>query len=242
MKAFVKQITPPFLLELGKRLLRDPPKPADPRLSSGDIVLTNKWFAGNKENWEILFSDLNPTKVLEIGSYEGASACFMIERLAGKSDIELHCVDSWEGGIEHQAGGEYSVNMNSVESRFNHNTGVAIKSAPHKVSLVQHKCYSDVALVKLLSNGEQGTFDFIYVDGSHQAPDVLLDAVLSFKLLRVGGVLAFDDYLWMEGLPGNCDPLRCPKPAIDAFININARKLKILRAPLQQFYVVKLSE
>ena len=52
-----------------------------------------------------------------------------------------------------------------------------------------------------------GAIDFIYVDGSHQAHDVLCDAILSFKLLRVGGIVCFDDYLWgrsafpMERIP-----------------------------------------
>lgn len=40
----------------------------------------------------------------------------------------------------------------------------------------------------------QGSFDLIYVDGGHSAADVLADAILSFSLLRVGGILVFDDY------------------------------------------------
>jgi hypothetical protein len=44
--------------------------------------------------------------------------------------------------------------------------------------------------------------------------------------------MVFDDYLWAEGLRGDKDPLRCPKPAIDAFINIYLRKLQILPKPL----------
>ena len=45
----------------------------------------------------------------------------------------------------------------------------------------------------LLAEGRQGSFDFIYVDASHRAPDVLLDAVLAFQLLRIGGLIIFDD-------------------------------------------------
>jgi predicted O-methyltransferase YrrM len=64
---------------------------------------------------------------------------------------------------------------------------------------------------KLIAEGRQGYFDFIYVDGSHQAPDVLCDALLSFRLLKNNGVIAFDDYLWQEQLPYGTDPIRCPK-------------------------------
>jgi len=60
-------------------------------------------------------------------------------------------------------------------------------------------------------------------------------------LLINRGIIAFDDYLWQESLPGGVDPIRCPKLAIDAFTNIYCRKLKIITAPLSQLYVQKIS-
>ena len=54
--------------------------------------------------------------------------------------------------------------------------------------------------------------------------------------------MAFDDYLWSEDLPDGRDLLRCPKPAIDAFVNLNFRKLQLLNAPLFQLYVTKTSD
>ena len=101
---------------------------------------------------------------------------------------------------------------------------------------------TETALAELLAADKQPTMDLVYVDGSHQAADVLVDAVLGFKLLKVGGVIAFDDYLWSEALPSGRDPLRCPKPAIDAFVNLNFRKLEVLSAPLYQLYLQKLSD
>jgi predicted O-methyltransferase YrrM len=97
-------------------------------------------------------------------------------------------------------------------------------------------------LAKLLASGKEGFFDFIYVDGSHQAPDVLCDAVMSFRLLRPGGIIAFDDYLWQEPLPYGADPIRSPKIAIDAFTNIYCRKITVLSMHLYQLYVRKLSD
>mmetsp|Transcript_28592 Transcript_28592/g.83687 ORF Transcript_28592/g.83687 Transcript_28592/m.83687 type:complete len:131 (-) Transcript_28592:330-722(-) len=49
-------------------------------------------------------------------------------------------------------------------------------------------------LTSLLVAGAEESFDFVYVDGGHSPADVLSDAVLAFPLLRVGGVLVFDDY------------------------------------------------
>ena len=199
---------------------------------------TNTWFENAaKAVWDSLIPQINPTRILEIGSYEGASACYLIEKLAPSKNIELHCVDTWEGGIEHE-GSE----MHAVEKRFQHNINTATSKVKHTVELLIHKGFSDVALSNLIANGKQGYFDFIYVDGSHQAPDVLCDAVLSFRLLRKNGVIAFDDYLWQEQLPHGTDPIRCPKPAIDAFTNIYCRKIRIINAPLYQLYVQKISD
>lgn len=189
-----------------------------------------------------MIPQVNPTRILEIGSYEGASACYLIDLLSKEKRVEIHCIDSWEGGLENKAGGFVESDMSAVERRFLHNTGVSRARAAHAVDLVCHKGYSDRELAKLLAEGKQGYFDFIYVDGSHQAPDVLCDAVLSFRLLRAQGVIAFDDYLWSEPLPYGVDPIRCPKPAIDAFTNLYCRKLRLLVAPPLQLYVQKLSD
>ena len=211
-------------------------------MTTNHYQFTNTWFDATRHVWEQLIPQVKPRKILEIGSYEGASACFLIDKLATDAGIEIHCVDTWEGGVEHKAGGIGETDMSLVESRFHHNMARAISKARNKVDLVVHKKFSDDCLSQLISEGKKNYFDFVYVDGSHLAPDVLCDAVLGFKLLKVGGLMVFDDYLWSENLPTGRDPLRCPKPAIDAFINLNLRKLNILSAPLYQLYLQKTSD
>lgn len=206
-------------------------------------LFTNNWFEiGARKVWDVLLSQFTPAKILEVGSYEGASSCYLIDKLGQDGALEIHCVDTWGGGVEHQEGGSFETNMNSVEARFMQNIDSAMCRSPNKVELVVHKEYSDVALAKLIAEGKKGYFDFVYIDGSHQAPDVLCDAVLGFQLLKIGGYMVFDDYLWAENLPGGMDPLRCPKPAIDAFLNINCRKLIVLSAPLYQIYIQKIAD
>ena len=96
-------------------------------------------------------------------------------------------------------------------------------------------------MAKLLGDGASGAFDFIYIDGSHAAPDVLADAVLAFALLRVGGVIAFDDYVW--GPEEGQGPFNSPKLGIDAFVNTYIEKLRIVRrTPLWQLYVAKIAD
>ncbi len=203
---------------------------------------TKNWFEDTAKNvWDKLIPQINPAKILEIGSYEGASTCYLIDSLAPKNNIEIHCIDSWEGGIEHKYGEIAEADMTEVEKRFLYNTNISLARVEKSVDLQIHKGYSDVELAKLLVCGKQNYFDFIYVDGSHQAPDVLCDAVLSFRLLREGGVMVFDDYLWSENLNYGVDPIRCPKIAIDAFTNIYCRKIGFFLAPLYQLYIKKVA-
>ena len=110
---------------------------------------TNNWFEiTGRGPWDSLIPQINPTRILEIGSYEGASTCYLIEKLATSKEIELHCIDTWEGGEEHKSA---DVNMSDVETRFHHNTKIAMNKAKKNVQLVPHKEFSDVALSKLIT-------------------------------------------------------------------------------------------
>ena len=205
---------------------------------------TNDWFDRSaKPMWDQFVLKHNPIKILEIGSYEGASTCYLINRLANYNKIELHAIDTWEGGIENKKGGFVEADMGAVEKRFHKNIEFAKQNAPIKPAVVVYKEFSDKVLASMLASGKQNYFDFIYVDGSHQAVDVLCDAVLAFRLLRVGGIMAFDDYNWYEQLPGGIDPIRRPKTAIDAFTMIYCRKVRIIGFDwFHQLYIEKLED
>jgi predicted O-methyltransferase YrrM len=115
--------------------------------------------------------------------------------------------------------------MQGVERRFDSNTKAALEWSG-STTLHKIKAKSTKALPLLLSEGKR--FDFVYIDGSHVASDVLQDAVDGFRLLREGGGMIFDDYVWCMEPHGQEDALNMPKPAIDAFVNINARKLQVM--------------
>lgn len=209
--------------------------------STSDLSFTNDWFGRHKTVWSQLLERYRPQKILEVGSYEGASVCYCIQVLSSQVDhLEVHCVDTWEGGIEHQKGQFFEAEMSSVEQRFQDNLKIQISQALCPVDLAVHKGKSIQALAQLISNGMSQRFDMVYIDGSHQASDVIADAVLAFELVRVGGIMIFDDYLWAEPNISR-DPLRCPKLAIDAFSNIFFRKVATLSAPLYQVYLKKIS-
>ncbi len=68
------------------------------------------------------------------------------------------------------------------------------------------------------------TFDLIYIDGNHRAPQVKKDLDNSLKILNNNGILIIDDYLWdwYENLKLN------PAYEINYFYNKNSKFLKIL--------------
>jgi len=200
-----------------------------------DYEFTNTWFDQTaRHHWEQLLPRINPSRVLEIGSFEGRSTCYLIETLSRDKDVEIYSVDPFEGA-------ESKEEMCAVEARFRKNTSAAVSEAKNKVDFHFYKGYSDVAMYEMLARGMHGYFDFIYVDGSHTAADVLLDAVLAFKLVRVGGFIGFDDYAWREPGP-RYDVLRCPKIAIDAFANIYSGKTRMLFSQISQIYLEKTSD
>jgi len=194
------------------------------------------WFSNHIPSWNRILERVRPRRVLEIGCYEGRSASFIIEACSAYGALSLHCVDTWEGSADLSP-----ERMRGVERRFDANVGVAIRRAQAPVQLTKLKTSSRAALATLLArNGEP--FDLIYIDGSHTAPDVLLDAVLAFQLVRVGGVMIFDDYLWSMEPPLYADPLNTPKLAIDTFAAIYARKVRVLPDfPNAQCYLEKIA-
>ena len=155
----------------------------EPEPTREAFEFTNDWFENNIRIWNHWLAQLKPQRALEIGSYEGRSACHLIETCTEWSNLEIHCVDTWEGGVEHQ---KSATKMSIIEKRFDKNTGIASKRATNSVKLVKHKSLSHPKLAELMCQGKNEYFDLIYIDGSHQAPDVITDAVMAFPLLRGG--------------------------------------------------------
>jgi len=185
------------------------------------------WFSSNIPILDQLFAQMlaeAPRKIIEIGSYEGRSSCYFLDKWP---EVELHCIDPWDEKIEND-----SQTMQDAEAKWERNTaGRAIK----------HKGRSRDIMPLMLAD-EAGTFDIVYIDGSHDAPDVLTDAVYAFDALRIGGIMIFDDYAWQLDEKTH-DLLRIPKMAIDAFMNIYRHRMRqLIGAPAFQIYAQKVMD
>lgn len=192
---------------------------------------TQDWFTHNIPIWESIIDIYKPTNILEIGSYEGRSACWLIEALGSQHDIHVVCVDIWSSPTAYTG---------SPEERFDKNIKIAIDSCPSKASFQKLKGDSVSALSALI--GSKQVFDLIYIDGSHSGPEVLSDLVLSYRLSKMGGIIICDDYLWKDPKFGGDDFLNRPKMAIDSFTSVFNKKIEVLTAPTnQQVYIQKIA-
>jgi predicted O-methyltransferase YrrM len=165
-------------------------------------VFTEDWFSNRIPQWHEWFAPFKglPVKGMEIGVFEGQSSLWLLENVLTHYDSRLFAIDTFEGGDDQV---KANLNLTGLKDRYTRN----ISKYKDRVRIFHES--SITALPKLTGN-----FDFIYVDGSHLAPDVLIDTIQSWQLLRVGGRLIWDDYAWRQ----DPVPQNCPYPAIDAFL------------------------
>ena len=183
---------------------------------------TKDWFGWAPRVWEQLTPHLPERKnFLEIGSYEGRSAVWTIENMM-EDGGEIYCIDTWKGGAEHTP-----EDMAGTEARF-HNNILTVREAFPERKVNKLKGLSTEWIPSLIC--EKLEFDFIYIDGSHLAKDVLTDACMAWPLLKKGGFMVFDDYAWK---PPGFTLLQRPKVAVDAFINMFEDELLIAHSGYQ---------
>ena len=147
------------------------------------------------ENWEKLLEEYRGrpnVRMLEIGSFEGRSAVWLLENILTHPTSSIVCVDLFTDVLIHP--------------RFDHN--VRISGAADRITKLKGPSE------EVLSGLPLDHFDIVYIDGSHEAIHVLMDGMLSWFLLKPGGVMVFDDYLWDTEKPAR----NRPQMAIDLFL------------------------
>jgi predicted O-methyltransferase YrrM len=181
------------------RILPPLPKLAPPPT----VGFTQDWFSYNLPVLERLLAPLagRPVRALEIGVFEGRSTVWLMEHILTHPDATLTWIDTFAGGADHTG-----LDLAGLEQRFRANT-----------AQFGAKVFGQIGKSQDVLRGMAGEqFDLVYIDGSHEAADVLTDAVLAWPLLRPGGLIGFDDYGW-NGFP---EPERCPALAVDAFLAV----------------------
>lgn len=153
---------------------------------------------------------------LQIGAFTGDASLWLFEHILTGPGSTLTDVDTWEGSDEPD---HEHMDFAEVEQVYDDRTQAI--AAPWRLikfkgtSLDFFSCEPDL-------------YDFIYIDGDHTAVGVLSDAVHAYPLLKPGGLIAFDDYLWRSGK----GRLHDPGPAIDVIADLYSDRLVKLDDPV----------
>jgi hypothetical protein len=147
------------------------------------------WFSRHMGVWWAIMEPLAKEGIsyLEIGVYEGRSLLWVWDNLHPR----------------HMEGAD-PFPSSAVLQRFSNNCKLADMPLSFCVTLTEGANYL---------RGCRSEFDLIYIDGDHRARPTLEHAILAHPLLRPGGLLIFDDYLWRLDRPKQ----ETPQMAIDVF-------------------------
>jgi predicted O-methyltransferase YrrM len=187
------------------------------------------WFTNKIAAWKVLlepFKGKPNIRYLEVGMYEGRSVVWMFENILTHPTAFMTGID-----IFYSFDGAYSPDL---DARFRKNLEIAGGTAKSEIMVG----FSDKMLRQLDSSK---LYDIIYIDGGHDAPTVLDDAILSGALLKEGGIMIFDDYRHglRQGMAS--PPLMRPKLAIDTFIKFYGDKYEIMQLDRQAILRKKVS-
>jgi predicted O-methyltransferase YrrM len=158
------------------------------------------WFTYNIPVWEKALAHLKgkpDVHYLEVGVYEGRSAMWILENILTGAGATLTGIDIFPD--------------DAVKNRFLAN--VKRSGDEDKVTVIVGPSQEELRKLPLKH------FDVVYIDGSHTSADVLEDSVHSWRLLKPGGILIFDDYRW-QTWDANAPEEEKPKIGIDVFMRL----------------------
>tara|TARA_B100000579_G_scaffold420196_1_gene419631 strand:+ start:1896 stop:2570 length:675 start_codon:yes stop_codon:yes gene_type:complete len=170
---------------------------------------SQKWFLNNFEIFTFFLPKDKSLKFdyLEVGCYEGLSSFYVLSEY---KSVNAFFLDIWD-----------MPNPNS--KTLSHNFGLIEKAFDQNLSgfdFKKMKNDSVISMRKLLK--EDIHFDFIYIDGSHNGEDILSDAIEAFKILKVNGLMFFDDFLQHDD-----NRILQSYVGIDKFLSLYSDYLKI---------------
>jgi hypothetical protein len=180
------------------------------------------WYTDDLDNWRRILKCSHRVQALQIGGRDGVSTSMMLDELFVHPCSAMHVIAGvWKNAKTQE------VTSEGLEEFLDN-----IALGNHSQRVVLHKGEAETVIGKWLGEGQREVFDFIYIEGAHNAAKVWRDAALSWPLLKVDGILAFDDYLWTEGI----GMYGAPRIAVDAFEVVCGAEVAILLANYRRMY------
>jgi hypothetical protein len=149
-----------------------------------EYKFTTDWFTEHIPHWLETFKIANlnfedKIDVLEIGTYEGRSTCWILDNMLLNIDSRMDAIDSF-------------LEDTKLYEAFVKN--IAIAKNPEKMKMWAGD--SRVYLPMLLNIEKK--YDFIYIDGCHKTEIVIIDGLCAYHLLKDNGVIIFSNYDYEE--------------------------------------------
>lgn len=150
-------------------------------------LFTRRFFA----NFKLIMNEFvnKPTSFLEIGVFQGYTAEWILENILKHPDSRYIGIDPWE-------------RFKVFKKRFDTEEKWKLEMLD-RIDMLRTKYAGKAEFVKGFSQNillqdkiREKKFDIIYIDGNHTSIAVITDFVLSWPLLKVGGIMIFDDYLY----------------------------------------------
>lgn len=188
------------------------------------MTFTQDWIS-NKDiipHWRThlsIYKD-KPIQMLEIGCFEGRSTLWFLENILTHAMSKIVVVDNFKGDGQQE---DMGVTVPDLRKRFEEN----VKEFRKKIYICEGDSKNVLRNLKTL-------YDIIYVDGSHHQADTMLDMVLSYDLLKSGGIMVIDDYAMQYQDKNNVNYE--PKVAIDAFVRVFDGRIQELHKGWQYIF------
>ncbi|QTL02148.1 class I SAM-dependent methyltransferase [Aquabacter sp. L1I39] len=163
-------------------------------------TFTTDWVTRKAMRWHRFLRGLRKEKadVLEVGTFEGRSAVFMLNYLP---HARITCVDFFKGELD----ARFDTNLAPYGDRVTKLKGSA---AGHLDALGQ----------------AQARYDLIYLDAGKRRDDALALSLLAWPLLKTSGIFIWDDYDWGLDRP----PAERPHDGIATFLKLHEADYNLL--------------
>jgi tetratricopeptide (TPR) repeat protein len=157
------------------------------------------------------FTDKPELQVLEVGSVEGMSSCWLLDRMLTNSTARLTCIDKDFPKVF-----DYNIKQTTVAQKVNKLDGHS-----HQLLAALPKEFYDLIVLQ---------------DRIKETQHTKQNAFLAWNLLKVGGIIIFRAYGWKN--PKNPDWQ--PKIGVDAFLETVRGKMEMLHcAPSSMQAIVR---
>jgi len=139
------------------------------------------------ETYDMIVDEIaDDGKIVEIGSFLGRSTHYLATALvnANKENVKIYCVDTFEGSTEHSA-------LN-LPKDFSHIFKENLQYFIGRNMVIPCQGRSDSK--EILDMFEDGSIDYVMVDGAHEYEPVMDDIENWWPKLKPTGTMFGDDY------------------------------------------------